>query len=85
MRTLEQIDITKAIDKEEFCMIFEMQLPLNNEEKMKLRNEYFSFYALCVTSGVEPAMAFEATKNLFYSQETQIKERICSPENSLNG
>lgn len=85
MRTLEQIDITQPIDKEEFCMIFESQLPLNEMEKKKLRDEYFSMYALFVTNGVNPAMSFEATKNVFLSQETQIKERICSPENSLNG
>lgn len=76
MRTIEQIDITQPIEKEEFCMLFEQQLPLNNEEKEKIRELYFPFYALCVTNGVEPAASFEATKNLFYSQETQIKERI---------
>lgn len=76
MRTIEQIDITQPIDKEEFCMLFEEQLPLNEEEKKKLRDMYFPFYALCVTSEVNPAEAFESTKNLFYSQETQIKERI---------
>lgn len=76
MRTIEQIDITQPIDKEEFCMLFESQLPLNEEEKKKLRDMYFPFYALCVTSEVSPADAFESTKNLFYSQETQIKERI---------
>ena len=84
MRTIEQIDITQPIDKEEFCMIFETQLPLNDIEKTKLRNEYFSMYALFVTNGIQPAHAFEATKNVFLSQETQIKER-CIQENSLNG
>ena len=76
MRTIEQIDITQAIDKEEFCMIFESQLPLNQTEKEKLRRDYFPMYALFVTNGVQPAMAFDATKNVFLSQETQIKERI---------
>lgn len=76
MRTVEQIDITEPIDKEEFCLIFESQLPLNDAEKAKLRNEYFAMYALFVTNEVQPAMAFEATKNVFLSQETQIKERI---------
>ena len=76
MRTIEQIDITQPIDKEEFCMLFEKQLPLNEEEKKGLREKYFPFYALCVTNGVSPAQSFEATKTLFYSQETQIKERI---------
>lgn len=76
MRTIEQIDITQAIDKEEFCMLFETQLPLNDAEKVKLRREYFSMYALFVTNGISPATAFEATKNVFLSQETQIKERI---------
>lgn len=76
MRTIEQIDITQPIDKEEFCMLFETQLPLNDTEKAKLRNEYFSLYALFVTNEITPAAAFEATKNVFLSQETQIKERI---------
>lgn len=81
MRTVEQIDITQPIDKEEFCMIFETQLPLNDVEKAKLRNEYFAMYALFATNGIQPALAFEATKNVFLSQETQIKER-CSQKNS---
>ena len=76
MRTLEQIDITQAIDKEEFCMLYETQLPLNEAEKKKLREEYFPMYALFVTTDIEPAVAFEATKNVFLSQETQIKERM---------
>lgn len=76
MKTVEQIDITQPIDKEDFCTIFESQLPLNEKEKEGLREKYFPFYALCVTSGVGPAESFEATKQLFYSQETQIKERI---------
>jgi hypothetical protein len=75
MRTIEQIDITQPIDKEEFCMLFETQLPLNDVEKAKLRNEYFSMYALFVTNEITPAASFEATKNVFLSQETQIKER----------
>jgi hypothetical protein len=84
MRTIEQIDITQVIERGEFCMIFEKQLPLNKVEKKALREKYFPFYALCVASEVGPAEAFQATKILFYSQETQILER-CSPENSLNG
>jgi hypothetical protein len=76
MRTLEQIDITQPIDKEEFCMIFETQLPLNEKEKSDLREKYFLMYALFVTNGVAPAKAFEATKKVFYSQEDQIQERI---------
>lgn len=77
MRTVEQIDITQPIDKEEFCMIFESQLPLNQIEKRKLREEYFPLYAMFITqAGVPAAMSFEATKNVFLSQETQIKERI---------
>lgn len=76
MRTIEQIDITQPIEKEEFCMLFETQLPLNDMEKEKLKREYFSMYALFVTNGIQPAPAFEATKNVFLSQETQIKERI---------
>lgn len=76
MRTIDQIDITQPIEKEDFCLIFETQLPLNMEERVKLREMYFPFYALCVTNGVNPAESFEATKNIFYSQETQIKERI---------
>jgi hypothetical protein len=76
MRTIEQIDITQPIDKEEFCLIFEAQLPLNELEKRKLREEYFAMYALFVTNGTAPAYSFEATKNVFLSQETQIKERI---------
>ena len=77
MRTIEQIDITQVIDKEEFCMIFESQLPLNDKEKKKLREEYFPLYAIFITQGgVPPATSFEATKNVFLSQETQIKDRI---------
>jgi len=76
MRTIEQIDITQPIDKEEFCMIFESQLPLNEVEKKKLREEYFPLYATFITQGGVPAaVSFEATKNVFLSQETQIKER----------
>jgi hypothetical protein len=56
-------------------MIFESQLPLTDAEKAKLRNEYFSMYALFITNEVPPAASFEATKNVFLSQETQIKER----------
>ena len=73
---LERFDITKQINKEEFSEIFEMQLPLNDTEKKKLRVEYFSMYTLFLNHEIEPAMAFEATKNIFLSQETQIKERI---------
>jgi hypothetical protein len=76
MRTLEQIDITQAIDKEEFYMIFETQLPLNDGEKKKLREEYFPLYAMFITQGgVPPATSFEATKNVFLSQHPEIKER----------
>ena len=75
MRTIEDIDITKPITKEDFCMIFESQLSLTEDEKIKIQENYFPMYALFVTNGVEPAQAFDATKHVFYSQETQIKER----------
>jgi len=81
MRTIEQIDITQPIEKEEFCLIFESQLPLNDLEKRDLREKYFLMYALFVTNGIDPAKAFQATKNTFLSQETQIEER-CSQKNS---
>ena len=76
MKTIEQLDITKPLLKEEFFMLFDTQLPLNEEEKARITRDYFPMYALFVTSGVEPAEAFEATKTVFYSQEQQIKERL---------
>ena len=76
MKTIEEIDITQPLLKEEFFMLFDTQLPLNDAEKKKINEDYFPLYALFVTSEVTPAEAFEATKNVFYSQETQIKERL---------
>lgn len=76
MKNLEEIDITKPISKEDFYTIFESQLPLNQEEKIKIKESYFPLYIMFITNGVEPAQAFDATKNIFYSQETQLKKRL---------
>ena len=76
MKTRDQIDITMPLLKEEFVMLYETQLPLNEIEKSRVREEYFGMYALFVINGVSPAEAFEATKVVFYSQEQQIKERL---------
>jgi hypothetical protein len=77
MKTFEEIDITAPLLKEEFFMLFDTQLPLNDAEKKKINEDYFPLYALFITDGgVTPEVAFEATKTVFYSQETQIKERL---------
>ncbi len=76
MKTFEEIDITEPLLKEEFFMLFDTQLPLNDDEKKKLREEYFPLYAMFITQGgVPPATSFEATKNVFLSQHLEIKER----------
>ncbi len=76
MNTLEQIDVTKPLSKEDFLALFDNQLPLTNAEKEKVLNVYFPTYATFYSAGVDPENSWVAVRNLFISQETQIRERI---------
>ena len=76
MKTIEQLDITAPLLKEEFFMLYDTQLPLTQEEKDRVNEEYFGKYAILVTKGLKPELAFQAVKLNFLSTEIQIKERM---------
>jgi hypothetical protein len=76
MKTIEQLDITAPLLKEEFFILYDTQLPLNQEEKDRVNEIYFGMYALLVTKGLKPELAFQAVKLHFLDTEIQIKERI---------
>lgn len=76
MKTIDQIDITQPLLKEEFFMLYDTQLPLTDQEKERVKEDYFGKYAILVTKGLKPELAFQAVKLNFLSSETQIKERL---------
>ena len=76
MKTLEQIDVSKLIEREDFLTLFESQLPLTEDEIEKIHNVYYPTYTTFVTNEVPYEEAWVAIRNLFVSQETQIGERI---------
>jgi hypothetical protein len=73
---IKEINVEKPLTKDEFFDLFDSQLPLNEEEKDKVNNVYFTTYSTFFANGVTPEQAWLATRNVFLSQETQIGERM---------
>jgi len=72
---LSSIDITKKLALENFCLLFE-QVTLNDEERDKVKVFYWNLYTIFIQNNVNELDAFSAVKNVFISQETQIKDRL---------
>ena len=75
MKTIEQIDVSKLIERNDFLILFTSQLDMTEDEIEKLKIVYYPTYTTFVTSGVPHKEAWVAIRNLFISQETQIGER----------
>ena len=75
MNTIEQIDVSKLIEKEDFISLFTSQLNMKADEIEKLSNVYYPTYVTFITNEVPYKEAWVAIRNLFISQETQIGER----------
>ena len=73
--TLDKIDVTKLIEREDFETLFTAQLDLTPEEIEKIHNVYYPTYTTFVTNEVPYEESWVAIRNLFISQETQIGER----------
>ena len=79
MKNMDEIDVTKKILVEEFIFLFASQAELLPHERKKLEDVYYPVYTTFIDrGGVEPTQAWEAAKNLFVSQETQIGQRLNS-------
>lgn len=75
MKTIEEINIETSLEIKDFFTLFELQLPLNEEEKYSL-HEYYKMYNTFLDSEVNPKDAWLAIKNIFIIKNQQIKERI---------
>ncbi|MDD5649053.1 MAG: hypothetical protein PHF86_01360 [Candidatus Nanoarchaeia archaeon] len=76
MKKFDDIDIKIPLIQEDFFTIFNSQLPLNEEEKERIKTNYFDMYNLFLKEGANPEESFAAIRILFLSQEQQIKYRI---------
>jgi hypothetical protein len=76
MKKFDDIDIKVPLIQEDFFTIFDSQLPLNEEEKERIKTSYFDMYNLFLKEGVTPEDSFKTIRILFLSQEQQIKYRI---------
>lgn len=81
MSKLQEIDVAKSMENEEFVALFTEQLDLTEKEIDKIKNVYYAFYVKFISSGVQPEEAWLAIKNLFISQEPQIGERMKNGNN----
>ena len=76
MKTIDHIDVSKMIEREDFIFLFTSQLDLLPEEIEKLNNVYYPTYTTFITNKVPYEEAWIAIRNLFIAQETQIGDRI---------
>lgn len=83
MKKLDNIDIKIPLIQEDFFIIFDSQLPLNEEERERIKTSYFDMYKLFLKEGVNPEESFAAIRILFLSQEQQIKYRIYDDNRSI--
>lgn len=71
---MEHIDPTNKLTLNHFCELFE-QLPLNDDERLKIKTKYWPIYEMCLTQS-DPTQSWMATKNTFIALESQIAKRI---------
>jgi hypothetical protein len=77
MKSLEKINVQLPLSIEDFIAIFDhIQVPLTQEEKDRVKNEYFQMYTLFLSNETVPETAFIAVRNLFALKESQIGARI---------
>ena len=74
-RTLDQIDITKLVEREDFEILFTSQLHLFSEEIKKIHNVYYPLYTTFIENAIPYEKAWIATRNTFIAQETEIAAR----------
>ena len=74
MKTLAEIDPTLRMSKEDFVTLFN-HLPLLEDEKSRLKTDYFKIYETFLDNDTEPTDAWLATRNIFIMKESQIGER----------
>ena len=73
--TIEQIDVTKFIEKNDFELLFTSQLDLTPEEIEKINNVYYPTYTTFTANQVPYEEAWVAIRQLFIAQETEIGKR----------
>jgi len=74
-KTVDQINVKKLLEREDFLTLFTSQLDMTEDEIEKLKNVYYPTYMTFLTHKVPFQEAWVAIRNLFIAQETQIGER----------
>lgn len=73
---MKHINPKEKMSINHFCELFE-QLPLNDKERQRINTVYWNLYTTFLTTPeIDPLEAWVVTKNVFISQETQIKDRM---------
>jgi len=75
MKSWDEINVDEIMPLEDFLILFG-HLPLLEEEKQELTDFYYPMYTTFLTSEVNPADAWIATRNVFTIKNQQIAERI---------
>lgn len=73
--TLDNIDVSKFIEREDFERLFTSQLDLTQEEIEKIHNVYYPLYTTFIENKVSHEDSWVAARNTFMAQETEIAAR----------
>lgn len=74
MKTIAEIDPTLPLSNEDFVTLF-AHLPLLEDEKTRIKNDYFKMYSQFLENETEPTTAWLAVRNIFINKEAQIADR----------
>ena len=75
MKTFEEIDVKSPLSVEDFCTLFD-QLPLNEVEKISVKDEYFKMYTTFIQADVKPESSWIAIRNIFIVKNQDIANRV---------